>query len=77
MLFMHSAAYALLHALRDKMLQGTEYATATMKTIRLRLIRVAEYLKEMKSRIKSELPKQFPDMEVVANFLGKFNGLCC
>lgn len=47
---MHSAAYVLLHALRDKMLQGTEYAKATMKTIRLRLIKVAAYVKEMKTR---------------------------
>jgi hypothetical protein len=76
-LFMHSAAYVLLHALRDKMFQGTEYATASMKTIRLRLIKVAAYVKEMKTRIKIELPKQFPDMEVVANCLGKFNGLRC
>ena len=76
-LFMHSAAYVLLHALRDKMLQGTEYATATMKTIRLRLIKVAAYVKEIKTRIKIELPKQFPDMEVIANCLGKFNGLRC
>lgn len=40
---------------------------ATMKTIRLRLIKVAAYVKEMKTRIKIELPKQFPDMEVIAN----------
>jgi len=76
-LFMHSAAYVLLHALREKMLQGTEYANATMKTIRLRLIKVAAYVKEIKTRIKIELPKQFPDMEVIANCLGKFNGLRC
>jgi hypothetical protein len=76
-LFMHSAAYILLHALREKMLQGTEYANATMKTIRLRLIKVAAYVKEIKTRIKIELPKQFPDMEVIANCLGKFNGLRC
>ena len=43
-LFMHSAAYILLHAMREKMLQGTEYANATMKTIRLRLIKVAAYV---------------------------------
>ena len=76
-LFMHSAAYVLLHALRDKLLQGTEYATATMKTIRLRLIKVAAYVREMKTRIKIELPKQFPDMVVIANCLGKFNELRC
>lgn len=76
-LFMHSAAYILLHALREKMLQGTEYANATMKTIRLRLIKVAAYVKEIKTRIKIELPKQFPDMVVIANCLGNFNGLRC
>jgi len=76
-LFMHSAAYVLLHALREKILRGTEYATATMKTIRLRLIKVAAYVKEMKTRIKIELPKQFPDMVVMANCLGKFNELRC
>ena len=76
-LFMHSAAYTLLHAMREKMLQGTQYANATMKTIRLRLIKVAAYVKEIKTRIKIELPKQFPDMEVIANCLGKFNRLRC
>ncbi len=76
-LFMHSAAYILLHAMREKMLQGTEYANATMKTIRLRLIKVAAYVKEIKTRIKIELPKQFPDMEVITNCLGKLNGLRC
>jgi hypothetical protein len=76
-LFMHSAAYVFLHSQREKMLQGTEYANATMKTIRLRLIKVAAYVKEIKTRIKIELPKQFPDMEVIANCLGKFNGLRC
>ena len=76
-LFMHSAAYILLHALREKMLQGSEYANATMKTIRLRLIKVAAYVKEMKTRIKIELPKQFPDRAVVTNCLGVLNLLRC
>jgi hypothetical protein len=56
---MHSAAYVLLHALREKMLQGTEYANATMKTIRLRLIKVAAYVKEIKTRIKSNSQNNF------------------
>lgn len=48
-----------------------------MKTIRLLLIKVAAYVKEMKSSIKIELPKSFPDIEVIANGLGKFNELRC
>ena len=51
------------------MLPGTEYAKATMKTLRLRLIKVAGYVKEMKTRIKIELQKQFPSKCLVISFL--------
>ncbi|MFH1160306.1 MAG: transposase, partial [bacterium] len=76
-LFMHSAAYVLLHTLHSKTLRATQNTNATMKTIRLRLIKIAAYVKEMKTRIKIEFPKQFPDMEVVANCLGIFHVLRC
>jgi len=76
-LFMHSAAYVLLHALRSETLKATKYANATMKTIRLRLIKIATYVKEMKTKIKIELPKQFPDREIVANCLAIFSELRC
>jgi len=76
-LFMHSAAYVLLHTFRNETLRATEYATATIKTIRLRLIKIAAYVKEMKTRIRIEFPKQFPDLTVVANCLGIFEELRC
>jgi hypothetical protein len=76
-LFMHSAAYVLLHTLRSETLQATEYATATMKTIQLRLIKVAAYVKQMKTKIKIEFPKQFPDAAVIANCLTIFDVLRC
>ena len=65
-LFMHSAAYILLHTFRTEFLSATQYANATFKTIRLRLLKIAAYVKEMKTRIKIEFPKQFPDMHIVA-----------
>ena len=76
-LFMHSAAYVLLHTFRSETLRATEYATATMQTIQLRLIKIAAYVKEMKTRIKIEFPKQFPNMDVVANCLDIFTVLRC
>jgi len=76
-LFMHSAAYVLLHTLRSEILRGTEYAKATMKTIRLRLIKVATYVKEMKTLIRVELPKQYLDLRIFAKGLGIFEVLCC
>ncbi len=66
-LLMHSAAYMLLHTFRSEMLRLTEFARATMRTMQLRLIKVAACVKEMKTRIKIEAPKQFPDLGVIAN----------
>ena len=76
-LFMHSAAYVLLHTLRCEVLRLTEFARATMQTIQLRLIKVAAVVKEMKTRIKIEFPKQFPSMNVIANSLSMFKALRC
>jgi len=76
-LFMHSAAYVLLHTLRSEILRLTEFARATMQTIQLRLIKVAAIVKEMKTRIKVEFPKQFPSLDVIANSLCMFKILRC
>ena len=76
-LFLHSAAYVLIHSLRSEVLANTEYARASMKTIQLRLFKVAAYVKEMKTRIRIEFPKQFPDLNVIANCLHKFEILRC
>lgn len=40
-LFMHSAAYVLIHTLQSEILRGTELSETTMKTIQLKLIKVA------------------------------------
>ena len=56
-LFLHSMAYILLHSLQQEVLKGSEYASATMKTIQLKIIKTAAWVKEMKTRVKIELPK--------------------
>jgi hypothetical protein len=58
-LFMHSAAYVLTHALQTEILKGTELGKATMKTIQLRLIKVATRVKILKTKVKIELPVEF------------------
>lgn len=59
-LFLHSAAYVLLHAFRANMLKHTQWARATFKTIQLRLIKIAARVYELKTRIKVELPQATP-----------------
>lgn len=58
-LFLHSAAYVLLHDLRQQVLTGTQYAKATMKTLQLKLIKIAARVKMLKTKIVIELPVAF------------------
>jgi len=56
-LLLHSMAYILIHTLQKEVLKGSEYANATMKTIQLKIIKTAAWVKEMKTKIKIELPQ--------------------
>jgi len=58
-LFLHSAAYVLIHSLQNKILGGTELCKATMKTIQLKLIKVAARVKVLKTKVQIELPSVF------------------
>jgi hypothetical protein len=58
-LFLHSAAYVLIHSLQNEMLKGTEFCKATMKTIQLKLIKVAARARVLKTKIRIELPAEF------------------
>jgi len=59
-LFLHSMAYILIHTLQKQVLKGSAYANATMKTIQLKIIKTAAWVKEMKTKIKIELPQFCP-----------------
>lgn len=58
-LFLHSAAYVLIHTLQTEILKTTEFCKASMKTIQLKLIKVAARVKIMKTKVKIELPREF------------------
>jgi hypothetical protein len=62
-LFLHSAAYVLIHTLQKVMLRGTEYYNCTMKTIQLKILKTAAYVKETKTKIKIEFPYCCPTIE--------------
>lgn len=71
-LFMHSAAYVLLHTLQKEVLHATEFARSTFKTIREKLIKVAAYVTEMKTKIKIELPASCPQIQLFAKCFNIF-----
>ena len=76
-LFLHSAAYILIHALQKEVLPVTEYFNATMKTIQLKVIKVAARVKELKTKIHIELPVEFPVKSLFEKCFGIFETLRC
>ena len=59
-LFLHSAAYVLLHRLQKEVLRGTKFVNSTMQTLQLKVIKVAAKVKELKTKIKIEFPRTCP-----------------
>jgi hypothetical protein len=63
-LFLHSAAYVIMHGLRDTALKGTELATATFDTIRLRLLKIAARVQVGKTFVRFHLSQDCPAAKV-------------
>lgn len=69
-LFLHSAAYVLIHTLQKEALGATQYTNATMKTIQLKILKTAAWVREMKTKIVVELPKAFAFQEAQKEAFG-------
>ena len=54
-LFLHSAAYVLLHAFRSTALRATEFAQAPFDTIRLKLLKIRARVYQPATRMKFQL----------------------
>jgi hypothetical protein len=68
-LFLHSAAYVLLHTMREQLLRTRRWRGATFETLRLRLLKIGTRVQELKTRIKIEWPLSHPDREVLTTRL--------
>jgi hypothetical protein len=68
-LLLHSAAYVLMHALRDQLLRTRMWRRATFETLRLRLLKIGTRVQELKTRIKIEWPLSHPDREILTTRL--------
>ena len=74
-LFLHSAAYVLLHSFRANMLKGTSMATATFDTIRLKLLKTGARIIERKTKISVHLPTAYPHQWILSKCLAIFEHL--
>jgi hypothetical protein len=67
--FLHSAAYVLLETLRREVLRTTQWASATMETIQLRLLKLGARVQEFKGRVQISLPSSCPVAPVLRRSL--------
>jgi len=58
-LFLHSAAYVLIHTLQKEALKHTQFVNSTMKTVQLKLLKTAAYVRELKTKIKIVFPQSY------------------
>src|SRR5499426_2798850 len=68
-LLLHSAAYVLLETLRREVLRTTQWASATMETIQLRLLKLGARMHECMDRITISLPSSCPVAPVLRRSL--------
>ena len=76
-LFLHSAAYVLMHTLQGKMLKTKGLGSVTMKTFRERIIKIAAQVTELKTKIKVEFPASCPQTELLENYFLDIGQLRC
>ena len=65
-LMLHSAAYVILHTLREKALTGTSFANAQFDTIRLKLLKIGAEVRELKTKLHFILPASCPVKDIFA-----------
>lgn len=65
-LFLHNAAYVLMHAFQEKGLRGTKLVGAQFDTIIMKVLKIGAEVVEMASRIRIHLPTSCPCKETYA-----------
>jgi hypothetical protein len=69
-LFLHAGAYWLLWALRAAMPKRSIWRVAQFDTLRLRLVKIAARVVEMKTQIRLHLPSAYPYQAILRTVLG-------
>jgi hypothetical protein len=70
-LFLHAGAYWMMWGLRVSMTKRSMWRAAQFDTLRLRLIKIAARVVEMKTMTRVHLPTSCPGQEVLRSLLGE------
>jgi hypothetical protein len=72
-LFLHTAAYWLLHTLRGAAPKRSRWRSATFETIRRSFLKIAVRVEQLKTRIKISLPSACPQAAMLRVMLGRIH----
>jgi len=72
-LFLHTAAYWLLHGLRGAAPKRSRWRSATFETIRRSFLKIAVRVEQLKTRIRLSLPSACPHAPMIALMLGRIH----
>jgi len=71
-LYLHTAAYWLLHRLRGTAPKRSRWRTASFETIRRSFLKIAVRVEQLKTRIRLSLPSACPHAPIIALMLGRY-----
>jgi hypothetical protein len=71
-LFLHAAAYVILLELKQKAFTGTKLQTASVLTIKEKIMLTAVHIRVLKTKIKIEFPENHPYKELIEAAFIKF-----
>ena len=69
-LFLHAGAYWLMWALRNAMPKRSAWRVLQFDTLRLRLVKIAVRVEEMKTQVRLHLPSAYPHQAILRTLLG-------
>ena len=73
--FLHSAAYVLMHTFKTRGLRGTAWSRSQFDQIQLRLLKVGARIEELKTKITFHFPSAFPLKAVYARVVANLSGV--
>ena len=71
--FLHSAAYVLMHTLRTLGLRGTAWAKAQFDQVQMRILKVGARVEELKTKVRFHFPSSFPLQELYETVVTKLS----
>jgi hypothetical protein len=71
-LFFHAAAYVLLLGIKREVFKNTELENASILSIREKILLTAVHIRELKGKIKIELPQKHPYRELIGKAFLQF-----